>query len=75
MPDPAIPDYLANRATTLEEAYSRFDPQTPLPVGSPFYVKREDNPLGRLSRKLLLSGPKTPNSFGPGIAAAANLPN
>ncbi len=54
-----IPDYLSVRATTLENAWSRFDPQTPLPVGSPFYVTREDNPLGRLIRGLLLvrSGP------------------
>jgi hypothetical protein len=54
-----IPDYLSVRATTLEQAWSRFDPQTPLPVGSPFYVDREDNPLGRLTRGLLLvrSGP------------------
>jgi len=50
----------------LEEAYSRFDPQSPLPVGSPFYVAREDNPLGRLTRKLLLSGPKNPKLFWAG---------
>lgn len=58
-----IPDYLSVRATTLEEAWSRFDPQSPLPVGSPFYVEREDNPLGRLCRGLLLVRGAPPKYF------------
>ncbi len=59
----SLPDYLSVRATTLEEAWSRFDPQTPLPVGSPFYVEREDNPLGRLQRGLLLVKSRPPKYF------------
>jgi hypothetical protein len=58
-----IPEYLRIRAQTLEEAWGRFDPQTPLPVGSPFYVAREDNPLGRLERGLLLALGKPPKYF------------
>ncbi|HOT92161.1 MAG TPA: AAA family ATPase [Anaerolineae bacterium] len=57
------PDYLFVRATTLEEAWSRFDPAQPLPVGSPFYVEREDNPLGRLQRALLLARGNPPKYF------------
>lgn len=58
-----IPEYLRVRAQTLEEAWGRFDPQTPLPVGSPFYVAREDNPLGRLERGLILALGKPPKYF------------
>jgi len=58
-----LPDYLSVRATTLEEAWSRFDPQTPLPVGSPFYVEREDNPLGYLERGLLQVQGRLPKYF------------
>lgn len=57
------PEYLFVRATTLEEAWSRFDPTLPLPVGSPFYVEREDNPLGRLQRGLLLVRGSAPKYF------------
>lgn len=63
MSHPLIPEYLRVRAKTLEEAWGRFDPQTPLPVGSPFYVTREDNPLGRLERGLLLALVKPPKYF------------
>ena len=51
----ALPDYLSVRATTLENAWSRFDPHTPLPVGSPFYVEREDNPLEQIVMELHLA--------------------
>ncbi len=57
------PDYLFVRATTLEEAWSRFDPSLPLPVDSPFYVEREDNPLGRLQRALLLVRGSAPPKY------------
>jgi hypothetical protein len=57
------PEYLFVRATTLEEAWSRFDPSLPLPVGSPFYVEREDNPLGRLQRALLLVRGSAPPKY------------
>lgn len=57
------PEYLFVRAKTLEEAWSRFDPALPLPVGSPFYVEREDNPLGRLQRALLLARGNPPKCF------------
>jgi hypothetical protein len=50
-----IPDYLSVRATTLEEAWSRFDPDLPLPDGSPFYVAREDNPLESIILTLYLA--------------------
>jgi hypothetical protein len=58
-----LPDYLSVRAKTLEEAWSRFDPQTPLPVGSPFYVARDDNPLGYLERGLLQIRGRPPKYF------------
>jgi len=59
----SLPDYLSVRAASLEEGWSRFDPQMPLPVGSPFYVTREDNPLGRLKRGLLLVRGGPPKYF------------
>ncbi len=59
----AIPEHLRVRATTLEDAWSRFDPHLPLPVGSPFYVERDDNPLGRLARALLLVRGSAPKYF------------
>lgn len=57
------PDHLFVRATTLEEAWSRFDPAQPLPVGSPFYIERADNPIGRLQRALLLARGALPKYF------------
>lgn len=43
------------RAQNLDDAWSNFDPDTPLESGSPFYVTREDSPLGRLKGALLRS--------------------
>lgn len=41
------------KATDLDQAWSNFDPAEPLPSGSPFYVMRQGNPIGALTRALL----------------------
>lgn len=57
-------EHLYVRATTLEEAWSRFEPELPLPYDSPFYVARADNPRGELERGLLLTrGSQLPKKF------------
>lgn len=44
---PAI-ELSTRTAATLDDAWSNFDPQTPLPPGHPFYVERRENPLDEL---------------------------
>jgi histone H3/H4 len=53
------------RASNLDEAWINFDPYTPLPAGSPFYVDRPGNPLSFLKWALLRSHelPRSPKYF------------
>ena len=53
----------AVKATTLDEAWSNFDPLTPLPSGSPFYVQRKGDPLRALIRALLRVHMAAPKYF------------
>ena len=57
-------EHLYIRATTLEDAWSRFEPELSLPHDSPFYVARADSPRGNLERGLLLTrGTQQPKYF------------
>jgi hypothetical protein len=51
------------KATDLDEAWSNFDPVEPLPSGSPFYVMRQGNPIGALTRALLRRHLQPPKYF------------
>ncbi len=51
------------QATTLDDAWINFDPQTPLPPNHPFYVEREENPLDELIRSLRLQVGRAPKYF------------
>jgi hypothetical protein len=50
-------------ADNLDLAWSNFDPSYPLPANSPFHVEREDKPLDRLKKALLLEHKQTPKYF------------
>ena len=41
------------QADNLDDAWSNFDPNFPLEAGSPFFVQRDEDPLGSLKRALL----------------------
>lgn len=57
-------EHLYVRAATLEDAWSRFEPELSLPYDSPFYVARGDSPRGNLERGLLLTrGTQQPKYF------------
>lgn len=51
------------KATNLDEAWSNFDPREPLPSGCPFYVERQGNPIGALTRALLRRHLQPPKYF------------
>ena len=51
------------KATNLDEAWSNFDPAEPLPSGSPFYVMRQGNPIGALTKALLRRHLQPPKYF------------
>ncbi|HDN80466.1 MAG TPA: hypothetical protein ENG33_08395, partial [Chloroflexi bacterium] len=54
---------LAQKAYNLDEAWSNFDPLTPLPTGSPFYVHRPGNPIRALVSALTRRHVEPPKFF------------
>jgi len=54
---------LAQKAYNLDEAWSNFDPLTPLPTGSPFYVHRPGNPIRALGSALTRRHVEPPKFF------------
>ena len=55
IPDASQNEFLYVRATTLAEAWNRFEPDVPLPHDSPFYVTRAPNPRNKLELVLFLN--------------------
>lgn len=48
------------KAQSLGEGWRNFNPNLPLESNSPFYVKRDDSPLGKLKQALLWASEESP---------------